>query len=196
MKLILLLFVCVIQFAALAQGTHHHMDMSAEPAAPITSESIYNVDVEWRDQAGASLKLRAFKGTPVVISMIYTHCTMACPMVVSEMKSIESKLFKQKRDQIHFVLVSFDPQRDTSERLAEFAKSHQLDSKHWRLLTGDKTKARLLATVLGIKYQRQKNGDYIHSSVISALDKDGVIRQQKIGLGASDRKFIKTLNAL
>lgn len=200
MKFIFLLLVCAIQPHALAHETHHHMNMNMNMdmgrGEPVTTESVYNINVKWRDQAGAPLELKAFKGTPVVLSMTYTHCTMACPMIVSEMKSIEAKLTQTKHDKTLFVLVSLDPKRDTPKRLAEFARSHHLDLKHWRLLTGSETGVRLLATALGIKYQRQENGDYIHSSVITALDKDGVICQQKAGLGPDDQKFITAVNKL
>lgn len=164
-------------------------------AHAVSDESVYNVDAKWTDQSGKPLNLTDFEGAPVVLAMIYTSCTYACPLTISEMQHIEGTLSGAERSKVKFVLVSFDPARDTPKRLNEVALQRKLDLNRWRLLTGSESGIRQLAAVLGVKY-RTESGGFSHSSTITVLDSEGVIRQQKIGLESSDQGLLSALKHL
>ena len=57
-----------------------HMTMDA-PAEP-TSASLYNLELTWTSQDGASVPLGALGGKPVVAAMGYTSCKDMCPAIV------------------------------------------------------------------------------------------------------------------
>jgi protein SCO1/2 len=80
------------------------------------------------------------------------------------------------------LLVSFDPERDTPQRLAELAALHGVDQNRWSLARASDEQVRELAAVLGLKYRRLDNGEFNHSSVISVLDADGTIQARVEGL--------------
>ena len=55
---------------------------------------------------------------------------------------------------------------------------------------------RLLAAVLGIRYKKQLNGDFSHSSVITVLDSGGEIRHQQTGLRKAPDEVAAVINGL
>lgn len=78
------------------------------------------------------------------------------------------------------LLVSFDPARDTPDKLAELVRARRHD-EHWTVASD--ADARALAAVLGVKYRRLANGDFAHGSTIVALDGEGreIARTDSLG---------------
>jgi protein SCO1 len=171
---------------------------AAAPRAPETSArldddsdrfSVYELDGRWRDQTGAARALSSLRGAPVLLAMIYTHCTATCPLAVSELKRIAA-LEPDSR----FVLVSLDPQRDDEKRLADYAAERSLDPSRWTLLTGSDADVRDLAATLGVRYRRVTPEDLAHSNLITLLDRDGrVVRQSS---GRMDDAALAELHAI
>ncbi|NIQ52455.1 MAG: SCO family protein, partial [Gammaproteobacteria bacterium] len=48
-----------------------------------------------------------------VVAMVYTSCAYACPRIMLDMKRIEAELGPEYREDVGFVIVSIDPERDT-----------------------------------------------------------------------------------
>lgn len=173
--------------AAYGHEAHHRHQESRqglEPARPkpLSGESVYHLDSTWTNQDGKQTKLSEFQGKPVVVAMVYTGCQGACPMTISDLKKIEECLPAAARSQVRFAVFSFDSERDTPAKLKEFVKARSLDTSHWTLFHGDPGAVRKLSALLGIRYKKDKNGDFDHSNVITTLDQAGVIAHQQVGL--------------
>ena len=138
--------------------------------------SVYDLGGAWRDQSGTARSLESWRGTPVLLAMIYTHCSATCPLAVAELKRIAA-LDPDAR----FVLVSLDPARDDPHRLAAYAEEHALDPARWTLLTGSDADVRDLAATLGVRYRQVTPGDLAHSNLITLLDGEGRIARQSSG---------------
>ena len=151
---------------------------SAGSTTPVRAESfsVYELPGSWRDQSGATLTLASLRGAPVLITMVYTHCTATCPLAVSELKRIAA----QHRD-ARLVLVSLDPDRDDPARLAAYARGLGLDTARWTLLTGADADVRDLAATLGVRCRRVTPEDLAHSNLITLLDREGRIVRQSSG---------------
>jgi protein SCO1 len=150
---------------------------------PARSFSIHDLPSLWATQRGDQVHLADIPGRVQVMAMVYTSCHSTCPAIVREMKQLESALGDAARDDVHFVLVSLDPARDTPGRLAEWAAGTQLDSARWTLLAGDDDTLRELAAVLGVRYQLLQNGEVAHNNVITLLDSAGTVVHQRMSLG-------------
>lgn len=150
-------------------------------AAPFSRESIYQLDARFVDDSRRQFALGSLRGRPVVIDMFYTSCGYACPITVTEMLSIQGRLPAAQRGKVAFVLVSFDDVRDTPEALAKYRAERRLD-KQWVLLHGSGDSVRELAALLGVKYKKEADGSYAHSSILTILNADGEIVHQRIGL--------------
>ena len=105
----------------------------------------------------------------------YTYCPDVCPTTLSVLNSIAQRLQDVDED-IRFVMVTVDPQRDTPERLAEFVTYFNGD---FLGVTGTDEGLEQLTRQLGILYQRveQEPGSesYLmdHTAAVFLFDPDG-----------------------
>jgi len=140
------------------------------------SFSVYDLPGRWLDQSGAERSLATLRGAPVLLAMVYTHCTATCPLAVAELKRIAAS-----DATVRFVLVSLDPARDDPAQLSAFARRLELDPARWTLLTGSDGDLRELAATLGVRYRQVTPQDLSHSNLITLLDRDGRIVRQSSG---------------
>lgn len=162
------------------------------PTEAVDDASIYVVEGPWFDQQGDAFDLASLRGQPVVISMIFTHCGHACPMLVSNMKEVQSTLPARLRNRVQFVLVSFDVEHDTADVLALYAENQRLDAQ-WTLLHGNEDNVRMLSMLLETQYALLDNGHFNHSNLITVLNTQGAIVQRFEGLEAQTDKVIEAL---
>jgi protein SCO1/2 len=111
------------------------------------------------------------------------------------MHRMERALPESERARLRVLLVSFDPARDTPEALHRFAEGHRADPARWVVARAEENDVRDLAAVLGIRYRALDGGVFNHSSVITLLDADGVIRARTSDLKTLDPEFMRTVEA-
>jgi len=161
---------------------------------PLSGESVFQIESSWNDQDGNKFSLSALRGKISVVAMAYTSCQGACPIIISDMQKIEKDLKPSLLSQTHFILISFDSERDTPTQLKKFAKAHHLDPRHWTLLTGTPKSVRELAATLSIKYKKDADGDFSHSNVITVLDSEGIILHQQLGLRQNAQNSVESIS--
>ena len=62
------------------------------------------------------------KGKIVIMSFIYTSCTDICPLTTARMAQLEEKLGDMVGREVFILSMTVDPERDTPERLKEYAE--------------------------------------------------------------------------
>ena len=75
-------------------------------------------------------------GRPVALNFIFTTCTTICPVLSATFSQAQEDLQEQSTPPI-MISVSIDPDHDTPERLADYAKSFHA-GPGWLFLTGSK----------------------------------------------------------
>ena len=100
-------------------------------------------------------------------------CTSSPTGLAARTRAIEDQLSPTARAELRFLFISFDPERDTPERLRHAAVEQGLDLGRWTLARPAAPDVRLLSALLGVKFNRLANGDYNHSSVLVLVDRDG-----------------------
>lgn len=158
-----------------------------------SEESIYNLDQIWTDQDGDQVLFSTIPGKVKVLTMFFSSCQYACPLLVQDLKNIENQLDPKYKNQIQFILVSFDWKRDKPKVLKKFKKNRNLDH-HWTLLTGNDESVRELAAVLGVKYKVYPDGNFSHSNLITVLNEQGEIIHQQTGLKQDPIETIKSVH--
>ncbi len=141
---------------------------AVEPTPATVGPSIYQLAVSLRDADNRTLGIDVNRGHRVLVSMFYGSCAMACPALIGYMKQVAAAA----GDDTRVLLVSFDAARDTPAHLRALVASHRLDPR-WTLASASPTDARTLAALLGIKYRATASGEFVHNSVIVALDEEG-----------------------
>jgi len=145
------------------------------------------------------------KNKIMVIGFIYTHCPDICPMTTHNMHMLQDQLKKGKMDNVEFVSLSFDPERDTPSILKKYADIRGINLDNWSFLTGDQKDIKKIlkefdvnaflgdSTVLdnGIV-----NYYLIHTDRISLVDQDGYLRKNYPGSQVNIDELINDINNL
>jgi protein SCO1/2 len=155
--------------------------------------SIYHLPSTWTTQNNDKIQLEELRGDVLVMVMIYTSCQVACPRLVADMRNIREKVSAENNKGVKYVFVSIDPEVDTPERLKAFAKENKMDNDQWLFLRGTPEDTREFAAVLAVNYKRISPMDFSHSNIISVFDRNGVLVQQKEGLGVDDKNTIAAI---
>lgn len=162
---------------------------------PVSARSVYQIDATWTDDAGTPRKLAELRGEPVVLTMFFARCEYACPMLVNDMRKLRASLPETVRARARFVLVTFDPERDTVEMLRTYREAQGLDER-WVLLRAPAADVQTLAMLLGVQYKRDARGQFAHSNVVTLLDSEGEIVRQRLGLETSLADLTDALTGL
>jgi protein SCO1 len=101
-------------------------------------------------QDGKTLKFYddVIKGKVVLISFIYTNCPDICPLTTARIAQVQDELGEMVGRDIFFVSMTVDPERDTPERLKEFAMAFDA-GPGWLFLTGKPEDIRAINYKLG-----------------------------------------------
>jgi protein SCO1 len=72
---------------------------------------------------GKTLKLAEAlsDGRPVVLTFMYSSCQTVCPITNQVMVGL-GELLAERRDQVHLISISIDPDHDTVKQLAQYAR--------------------------------------------------------------------------
>ncbi len=129
-------------------------------------------DFALKDQTGATVRLSQMRGEPVAVTFIYTRCPVAtaCPMTTAKFSRLDAMLAQEKFG--HLLVVTVDPEHDTPEVLADYAKKAGADPKRWKFLTGSPQDVARVASSFGVLYYPE-HGQMIHSQAVAVLDPQG-----------------------
>ncbi len=148
---------------------------------------------------------KIIKDKITLFAMVYTHCPDICPMTTYNMYLIQNNLPDDLKDKVEFVVVSFDPERDTPSVLKKFAEIRDLSFDHWVFLSGDKQNTKEVMLKFDIKAiatdsSYDKNGELsynmIHTDRISLIDQKGRLRSNYKGSTANINEIIKDIKYL
>lgn len=129
-------------------------------------------DFALKDQTGSTVRLSQMRGEPAAVTFLYTRCPIAtaCPMTTAKFSKLDAML--AQRNFGHLLVVTVDPEHDTPEVLAEYAKKAGADPKRWKFLTGSPQEVARVASSFGVLYYPE-HGQMIHSQAVAVLDPRG-----------------------
>ncbi|MBL7789343.1 MAG: SCO family protein [Chitinophagales bacterium] len=158
----------------------------------LSDESIYQLTSDWKKQDGTTIKLESMRGKIVVAAMVFTNCASACPRIVADIQRIEKEV---NSNDVHFLLISMDPEKDTPERFREFAKERGIGDQ-WTMISSVQSSTDEIANVLGVKIKKLSDGGFDHSNSIYVLDVDGSIAHIQEGLEQEPTQAIAKIKEL
>jgi protein SCO1/2 len=129
-------------------------------------------DFALKDQTGSTVRLSDLRGEPVAVTFLYTRCPIAtaCPMTTAKFSKLDAMLAQEKLG--HLLTVTVDPEHDTPEVLADYAKKAGADPKRWKFLTGSPEAVARVASSLGVLYYPE-HGQIVHSLAVAVVDPKG-----------------------
>ncbi|MGZ6059869.1 MAG: SCO family protein [Myxococcaceae bacterium] len=127
------------------------------------------------DQTGAPFGPERLAGRVWVADFVFTRCPDVCPRMTERLAGVQRAL----GDRADMVSVSVDPEYDTPERLAAFARAHGAESPRWHFLTGESQHVQE-AVLRGFKIAFARESDDIasitHGVHVVLVDGRGRIR--------------------
>lgn len=78
------------------------------------------------------------RGRTVLINVVYTECPDACPLMTEHLRHVRMQLGAAFGEQIRFLSLSVDPERDTPASLKQFAVQRGVDEPGWLFLIADR----------------------------------------------------------
>ncbi|MGH2509793.1 MAG: SCO family protein [Ktedonobacteraceae bacterium] len=127
-------------------------------------------DFHLTDQFNQPVALSQFRGQPVVLTFLYTHCPDACPLIAEKLHTTQVQLGK---DASHVVMlaVSMDPTGDTKASVLAFSQAHKLNS-NWHYLLGTHEQLAPVWNAYSI-YAQPTATKVTHTSAIYLIDAEG-----------------------
>ncbi len=115
------------------------------------------------DQDDRRRSLSEWRGTPVLVTFIYTRCPLPnyCPLMDRQFAAIQRLVAADPalRGRLRLISISFDPEFDTPAVLTAHAKTVGADTATWTFLTGDRVTVERLAGRFGVGVIRGPAGE-------------------------------------
>ena len=180
MRLMLCVLVLVLAFAP-ANATQQS---SVEAEAVRLSEAAIGrqlPDLRFTTADNQPLALAELRGKPLLVTLVYTGCTDACPAIIENLRpAIEIAQSALGQDAFKVLTVGFDARNDTPERMRSFARSRGVDLPNWLFLAGSQGTVQRLADAVGFTIVPSAGG-FDHMAQVSVVDAEGRIYQQIMG---------------
>jgi protein SCO1/2 len=124
--------------------------VAAAPAKGTHDAKTWFTDTPLQDQNGETLRFYsdALQNRIVLLNVIFTRCTDACPLITQKLKEVR-ELLGDKAPDITFISLTSDPLRDTPAVLKAYTLKQGSDDPHWLFLTGDKAQMDLVLSRIG-----------------------------------------------
>jgi protein SCO1/2 len=144
-------------------------------SAPARLDLEQNVpDFALTSQTHERVTLSQFRGKVVALNFIYTSCALPqfCYRMTNHFGALQNRFAGPKGRELALLTVTFDPARDTPDRLAEYAKEWRADPARWLFLTGSTAEIARVAAMFGLDYFPDEGLIY-HSTRTAVIDREG-----------------------
>jgi len=166
----------------------------SEPELEYTSEELpYPAwgqqvpDVTLPDPIGGGQVSTRSVETPALYTFFYSHCNSICPVLIHSMRNVQTHSIEAGyADEVVFAPVTFDPERDTAERLTTYADDMNvaLNADNWQFLRPESAE-RAKATVdaqFGVSFERTHPDDmdsymFTHLAMTYLVNADGYVER-------------------
>jgi len=166
---------------------------TAQPAAPV--ESALSVPRDWIlektgqflplqatffDEQGRKVVLGELIDQPTLLLPVYYTCPSLCSFDLANLAETLRRLDSLGEKGFRVLALSFNT--EDTPAIARATKpnyTHLLDAgfseERWRFLTGDEANIMQVTEAIGYRFQRQRDGVFIHPSALVAIDRNGQI---------------------
>ncbi|MBM3392184.1 MAG: SCO family protein [Betaproteobacteria bacterium] len=180
----------LLAFLLIATALAGCSEQRVEPPAPKGGDFVLR-------SAGGPLDTKTLRGKVLLIYFGYTHCPDVCPASLAAGAQTLNTLTTEERAKVRLIMVSVDPERDTPERLKEYAAYFHPEMVG---VTGTPEEIAAVAKSFGAGYLRQParpDGSYAvdHTTRTYVMAPDGKLAVA-LELNAPAEKYLETVRGL
>jgi len=163
-------------------------------------------DIKLTDQDGKRFSFADYRGKAVAVTFIYRECPLPeyCIKMSRHFSDLALRLAADPvfRDKMRLLSISFDPERDTPEKLKQYGQGYlgnqaKPDFSIWRLAVGSEKEVRSLADFFGLKYEvdQEDKTQFNHSLVTAVVGPDGTVKEIFAGNRWTPEDILRSLAA-
>lgn len=134
-------------------------------------------DATLRDETGAPLALKDWRGSAVAVTFIYVRCPLPqfCPMLDRRFSEVQRALGATPAlsGRARLLSVSFDPDADTPEQLRAHAAKLGANPAIWKFATAPRETVDRFAAAFGVNVVREKDRTITHNMRTTVIGPDG-----------------------
>lgn len=147
------------------------------------------LDVEFRNEAGATVKLGDYFGQkPVLLNLAYFNCPMLCTLVINGVVESARSLAFTPGQEYEIVTISFDAREGhelAAAKKANYLKDLQRPGAEqgWHFLTGDEASIKAVTDAVGFRFAwDEKSKEFAHASGIMVATPSGRLSHYLYGV--------------
>lgn len=177
--------------------------VGCKPQLPVEAD-LSKQEFIFINQDSVEVKFPALlKNNISLVGYIFTNCPDICPMTSHNMFRVQRQLASM--DDILYVIITFDPDRDTPSVLKKYAEIREYDLNLWQLITGEKEEIKRLLDEAGVTAipsdsSYSENGEmnyyFLHTDRISLVDREAKVRKNYRGSTADINEIINDIKSL
>lgn len=175
--LILSIIVATAGLATLWIGTEGGRAFTAEEARRMEVQKHPRPVPNWylENQNAETLALGEWSGQYVVVDFIYTSCPDVCLLLSSGLQRLQKEFGEAlEKDKLRLLSVSFDPEKDTPERLRTYLSHFSGDGEHWAAVRPTHpAEKKAILDFFKVTVIPDEVGGYTHSAGYNVIDPDG-----------------------
>ena len=144
----------------------------------LSGDTVYHVipDFSFQNQEGKTITQQDLDGKIYIANFFFVTCPTICPKMNAQVQRVQEAF----KDAKNFQIVSFtvDPESDSVEALAAYAKKMEADNARWWFLTGEKDSIYSLARngFLVPAAVGNPESEFFHSQDLILIDKEKRMR--------------------
>jgi|SRR5690625_594114 len=178
-QFIAIAIISIFGFLLFYIGTDGFQAFTAETARTkqLISEQPQMPEVILEDSKGREYDFSEFDGQYLMMTYIYTRCSTVCPQLEKNLAEVyEAIPEKYLGEDITFLSVSFDPERDTPEILDRYRTYFGSDGETWRMARiPDQQELDYLLDEIGVIVIPDGEGDFAHNVAFYLVDPEGYL---------------------
>jgi protein SCO1/2 len=141
------------------------------------------------DQDAKPFSSASLLGRAVLVDFIFTSCSGPCPIQTGLHAALQRRLAPELRERVALVSISVDPERDTPERLRDYARTRGADLSNWSFLTGSGPELAELLRGFGIGVDGSRGPELLHTTASFVIDPEGCIARRLTGVEHSPQEL-------
>jgi protein SCO1/2 len=128
-----------------------------------------------RNYLGQPVDIAQYRGKPVLVTFIYTHCPDVCPLITANLRVAQNLMGATGPSRAQVIAVSVDAKGDTRRTVAAFLKAHEMTGRMQYLIGSTKELARVWKA-WGVGSERDaKQPDLVeHSGLVYGITAKGL----------------------
>ena len=150
-------------------------------------------DYTFLNHGGRKVRLSDYRGKPLVIDMIYTHCPLVCAIKTRNLEALKLSRDALGADSFAVLTIGFDTDNDTPEAMDDFGKRLDVKMPNWEFVSADADTIKKLSKDLGFVFFPSPAGGFNHITQTTFVDGQGRVYQQIYGEEFDNRTLLEPL---